>query len=155
LNRSLEDNWGYSPMTQGELNETAQMLRYLVDPELLLIAERNGEPVGVSLAIPDLNLLLRSLRLRSGLLGVGELLARFKLSRPNVARVVAMGVARDKTSAVLGTILMYRVYRRLVERGIREVDASWILEDNVQMILPLKRFGIQADRTYRIYQKPL
>ena len=155
VNRSLEGNWGYSPMTEGELREMAQGLRYLVDPKLLLIAERAGEPVGVALAIPDLNLLIRRLRVRVGLLEPLELIARFRLGRLPVARAVAMGVARDRASTVVGTVLMYRVYERLRSQGVQEVDASWILEDNHQMLLPLKRFGLAPDRTYRMYQKDL
>ncbi len=155
VNRSLAGNWGYSPMTEGELREMARTLRYLVDPHLLLIAERAGEPIAVALIIPDLNLLLRKLRFRSGLPGVLELVLRFKLTHVPVARAVALGVAQDRASATAGIVLMHQVYERLVERNFQELDASWILEDNHQMLLPLKRFGLEPNRTYRIYQAEL
>lgn len=155
VNRSLEGNWGYSPMSEGELREMAQTLRFLVDPELLLLVERAGEPVGVCLAIPDLNLLARQLRLRWGWLELGELLARFKLSRLPAARAVALGLAQDRALPGVGAVLMYQLYRRLEGRGITALDASWILEDNTQMLLPLRRFGLEPDRTYRMYRADL
>jgi hypothetical protein len=155
VNRSLRENWGYSPMSEGEMKEMAQTLRFLVDPKLLLLVERAGEPVGVGLAIPDLNLLIRRLRLRWGWLEPVELLARFKRTRVRAARTVALGMVQDRALPGAGAVLMYEMYRRLVGRGIFELDASWILEDNAQMLLPLHRFGLQPDRTYRLYEKPL
>jgi hypothetical protein len=50
---------------------------------------------------------------------------------------------------------MYELYRRMVGRGIALLDASWILEDNTQMLLPLQRFGLQPDRTFRMYRAAL
>src|SRR5581483_9929811 len=155
VNRSLEENWGYSPMAEGELREMAQTLRYLIDPELLLLVERAGEPVAVGLTIPDLNLLIRALRLRAGWLELGELLARFKLARLPAARAVALGVAQDRALPGVGVVIMYELYERLQRRGLAELDASWILEDNAHMLLPLRRFGLEPDRTYRIYQRAL
>ena len=42
------------------------------------------------------------------------------------------------------------------EAGIyNECEASWILEDNIEMNKPLIRMGFEAYKTYRIYSKSL
>src|SRR5262249_30279257 len=114
VNRALESNWGYSPMSEGELREMASTLQYLVDPELLIIAELRGEPIAMGLTMPDLNLLIRKLWQRRGLLEVGELLARFKLTHLDAARAIACGVVQDRALFGIGSVVMYRIYQRLI-----------------------------------------
>jgi hypothetical protein len=42
------------------------------------------------------------------------------------------------------------------ETGIyKKCEASWILEDNVNMNKPLIKMGFDAYKTYRIYKKEL
>jgi len=43
----------------------------------------------------------------------------------------------------------------LCERGIEEVELSWILEDNQGMHSILEKIGSTLYKTYRIYQKEL
>jgi len=42
-------------MTEKEFHHLAKDLKMVVDPDLCLIAEVNGEVAGFSLALPDLN----------------------------------------------------------------------------------------------------
>lgn len=153
VNRSLEDNWGFSPMTEGEMKELASTLRYIVDPELLLFAEHRSKPVGVVLALPDLNEAMRSLRLRLGYLELVELLARSRLHRFSSARVIALGVARDYPMVGVGPLFFLEMFRRFRRRGLRYMDASWVLEDNEALLRCLRRFDGVPDRTYRMYRK--
>lgn len=155
VNRSLEQNWGFSPITEPELKEMADTLRYVVDPALVLFAEHHGRPIGVALALPDLNEVIRHLRLRWSALELVELLARVRIHRFCSARVVALGVARDYPLIGVGPLLFLELFKAYRRRGLRYVDASWILEDNEALLRPLRRFGGVPDRTYRIYRKEL
>lgn len=61
-NRSISDNWGYTPVTQDEARAMARDLRQIVNPEVILIAEDpNGEPIGFALSLPDINTLLKDM----------------------------------------------------------------------------------------------
>jgi len=42
-----------------------------------------------------------------------------------------------------------------VKAGVRESEASWILEDNVMMCRMLQSIGGKPYKTYRIYEKAL
>jgi len=46
-------------MTDAEFKHLAKDLRMVVDPRVVLIAEKNGEPVAFSLALPDFNQALK------------------------------------------------------------------------------------------------
>ncbi|MBU1707537.1 N-acetyltransferase, partial [bacterium] len=54
-NKAWEDNWGFVPMTDAEFHKTAKDMKMILDPELLWFAENDGEPVGFSLALPNIN----------------------------------------------------------------------------------------------------
>ena len=50
-----EKNWGAIPMTDAEMEHLADSLVKIADPRLLYLAFIDGQPVGVFLALPDLN----------------------------------------------------------------------------------------------------
>ncbi len=50
---------------------------------------------------------------------------------------------------------MHDVIRRGLDAGFRACEASWILEDNRDMLGPLETLGHRPWRRYRIYEKTL
>ena len=58
-NRCWEANWGAIPMTDHEIDHLAAQFKPVVVADLVPFAERNGEPVGFGLALPDFNQALR------------------------------------------------------------------------------------------------
>lgn len=155
INRSLLRNWGFAPMTESELAEMAATVRYVIDPELVLFAERQGESVGIALTMPDLNEAIRRVRFRSGVLEMVEFLLRVKTSAISAARIIALGVVQDRREFGIGPLLLLQTFRNLQKRGIKTADASWVLEDNEEMLRPLRRWGVPPDRIYRLYSMTL
>ncbi|MGH7137536.1 MAG: hypothetical protein ACREHD_17460, partial [Pirellulales bacterium] len=60
-NSAFQRNWGFVKMTDAEFHHMAKQLKVIAMPELLLLAEVNGEPVGFSMTVPDLNEAIRPL----------------------------------------------------------------------------------------------
>src|SRR3989442_8623418 len=58
-NRAWQYNWGAVPMTDAEFDALAKDLKPVVVPELVIIAEYKGKPIGFSLSLPDLNIALK------------------------------------------------------------------------------------------------
>ena len=52
-NDAWSDNWGFVPITDAEAWHMAKELKAVVIPELTLLAEIDGQPVGSFVAIPD------------------------------------------------------------------------------------------------------
>jgi hypothetical protein len=50
-NATLERNWGFVPITMDDLLAAANDMKAFADPEMILIAEMNGENAGVALSL--------------------------------------------------------------------------------------------------------
>ena len=150
-------NWGFIPFTEDEFRHLASSLRLLVDDGAVQIAEVDGEPAAMIVALPNLNEAIRDLRGRLLPLGWLKLLWRLKVKAPKTARVVLMGVRkhfqRSPLGAALGFLLIDALRSYGVRRGVQEVELSWILEDNMPMRNMLTIIGGIPYKRYRIYEK--
>ena len=152
-NSAWERNWGFVPMTEAEFDEMAKQMKQIVDPELCLIAEIDGEPVGFELALPDFNQAIRHTDGRLLPFGLFKLL--WYARRIDQVRVITLGVKPEYRRHGLDAMLMLRAYRRALELGYKRSEASWILEDNLPMRRIMERLGWTVYKTYRVYEKPI
>jgi GNAT superfamily N-acetyltransferase len=152
-NKAWASNWGEVPMTEEEFNYAAKDLKPIVDPDLVIIAESKGVPVGFALSLPDLNVILK--RNRSGRLL--PFLFRYLLFKKKIdfIRIVILGVLPQYLNSGIGAVLFYETGRRAVQKGYYHGEASWVLEDNVMMNRGAELLSGRRYKTYRIYEKPL
>ena len=73
-NHGWVNNWGFVPMTEAELDALIASLGLLIDPNLCIFAEVDGEAIGFVLAIPNLSEILRRVRPRPGVPEIFSLL---------------------------------------------------------------------------------
>jgi hypothetical protein len=70
-----------------------------------------------------------------------------------------MGVRCRFHDSLMGAALAFGVISSTqqhgINRGIKEVELSWILEDNMGMRAIIESVGGRAYKTYRIYSKQL
>jgi len=70
-----------------------------------------------------------------------------------------MGVRRRYHDTLLGAALVFAVIKEIQEPalklGIREIELSWILEDNKGMRNIIESMTGRIYKTYRIYSKQL
>jgi hypothetical protein len=152
-NRAWQYNWGAVPMTDAEFDALAKDLKPVVVPELVIIAEFQGKPIGFSLSLPDLNIALKHNRKGYLLPGLYCLL-RYK-KKINATRIITLGVVREHQMTGAGGVLFYETAKRSVEQGYGEGEAAWVLEDNVMMNRGAELLGADRVKTYRIYETPL
>lgn len=152
-------NWGFIPFTDEEFTALGKNLKFLVPRDFVRIAEVDGEPAGMMVVFPNLNEAIRDLNGRLLPLGWLKLLWRLKVSGLKTGRVPLMGVRRRFHNSRLGAVLalmMITSLRSVVRRrGMREVEMSWILEDNKGMCNIIESLGGWAYKRYRVYQKNL
>ncbi|MBD3277061.1 MAG: hypothetical protein GF388_02065 [Candidatus Aegiribacteria sp.] len=154
-NECWEDNWGFVPMTQRELDMMADELKLIMVPQLAPIIEVDGKPVAFAIAIPDANQALK--KANGSLLG-----AFFALKVPffrvkiDQCRVLLLGVRKAFRGRGFEALLINRIVREAIDFGVRRGELSWILEDNLSMRKILERGDFsQHYRTYRVYQKEI
>jgi GNAT superfamily N-acetyltransferase len=152
-NAAWEKNWGFVPLTEREIGHLARRLRPIVVPELVVFAEREGQSIGVGVALPDLNVALRanpSGRLFPGILKV--LRASRGITR---LRVLMLGTSPEWRSKGIDALLYKRIWEEGYRKGFRWAEAGWILEDNHAMRNGLERMGFEVYKTYRLYERDL
>nr|WP_221246886.1 dATP pyrophosphohydrolase [Acidocella aromatica] len=159
FNDAWASNWGFVPLTETETDYLAKSLKPLLDPRLTSVVERNGEPVGFLIALPNLNEAIRGLNGKLLPFGWAKLLWRLKVKGLKTARVPLMGVRRTAAQDMIGSLLPFlmvdAVRREGLKKGFTHIELSWILEDNFPMRRMNESLGSEAYKTYRIYEKPL
>ena len=152
-NSAWERNWGFVPMSPAETDALAAQLRVVGDPNLCLLAEIKGEPVGFALALPDYNQALRHIDGRLFPFGLFKLL--WHKRKINGARVLTLGLKPGFRRSGIDAMLYLRLWEEAPKNGYPLVECSWILEDNWPMRRGLERMGARLYKTYRIYEKVL
>lgn len=159
FNDAWSRNWGFVPFTAEEFDELGRNLRHLVAPELIQIADVDGEAAAFIIALPNLNEAIRDLHGRLLPFGWIKLIRRLKFGFPGTARVPLMGVRRRFQQTRLGPALAFLVIdavrREVKRRGVRQVEMSWILEDNAAMRSIIEAIGGRAYKRYRVYEREL
>jgi ribosomal protein S18 acetylase RimI-like enzyme len=155
-NAAWQDNWGFVPMTDAEVDFMAARLKPLLMEGLIWLAEAGTEPIGFLLAIPDYNVAFKPLRgklLTPKVLGFIPYLLGWK--RPKRTRVLTLGVKEKYRSKGLESALLIEGLKVGFEAGVTESEASWILEDNVMMCRVLEAIGGKPYNRYRLYEKEI
>ena len=155
-NEAWQDNWGFVPMTDAEVDFMAGRLKPLMMEGLVWLAETGSEPVGFLLALPDFNGALKSLRgkvVTPGILGFLPYLFGWK--RPKGTRVITLGVKEKYRNRGLETAMLIEGLKVGFDAGFEVSEASWILEDNNAMIRILEAIGGKPYKRYRIFERDL
>ncbi len=159
FNDAWSQNWGFVPFTEAEFDELGRNLTWVVDDDFVQIAEVDGDPAAMIVALPNVNEAIRDLDGRLLPLGWIKLLWRLKRAYPKTARVPLMGVRKRYQQSLLGAALAFMVIDALraavIRRGIQAVEMSWILEDNASMCELIDALGGLKYKRYRVYQKEL
>jgi len=153
------ENWGFVPFTKEEFKHLGQNLKHLMHDEYVQIAEVDGSPDAMIIGVPNVNEVIKDLNGRLLPFGWLKLLWRLKVSRPKTARVPLMGVRKRHHNGLMGAALAIMVVERVrrlgVKYGAKEVELSWILEDNMGMRNILESMGGVVYKRYRIFGKDL
>ena len=157
--QAWEKNWGNVPMTEAEIDYLGHNLRQFVDPDLVLIAEASGEPVGLALCLPDMNMPLRKAYPRPGVpewWTLARLFYYWKVRRQiDTLRVVLLGVLEKYRRQGIEALLYMEIARRALPKGIHKAEMGWVLETNDLMLNGIQGVGGRVFKTYRMYQLPL
>jgi len=159
FNDAWAGNWGFVPFTEAEMRHAARSMRPLIRPDLVWFGELDRDVVCMAVCLPNLNEALAGLN--GALLPFGwlKLLWRLKIAGVGTGRVLLMGLRQQHHRSAIGTALVYGVLEKLriglLKTGLRHVELSWVLEDNLPMRRIIESFGGTVYKTYRIYEKEI
>ncbi len=153
-NRTLCRNWGFVPISMDELNAAAEDLKQIVDPQLVLIGERQGVPMGFSMTIPDINeLMLRASRSR-GIFRVLKFIWLLKTVQPKRARLTALGVDPEYRNSGLASLFYWETLQRSQGKFVGG-ELSWVEESNKEIIRAIEVMGGTRSKTYQVFENSL
>lgn len=155
-NESFETNWGFVKMTDAEFDHLAKEIKQMATPDLIQIAEVDGQPVGLSLAMPNFNEAVAPLGGRLTTAGIPVGLARllYRMRRVKTGRLAVLGVLPGYRRRGVAEALIQQTFQNgFGKLGYTGAELGWTLEDNVLVNRMIERVGGQKYKTYRIYQK--
>ena len=153
-NSAWSKNWGFVPMTDAEFEHIAKELKQIVEPELVLFAEtEDGEPVGYSMAVPDVNQVLRRINGRLDPLSLAKLL--WYSRKINEGRLMTLGVREGFRRRGIEAVFYMRTLEAARKLGYVGGELSWTLEDNHLINRAIETMGAKRYKTYRIYDRGL
>ena len=160
FNDAWSDNWGFIPFTEAEFSELGSTFRFLLKDEYIQIVEVDGVPAAFMVVLPNLNEVFAKLNGNLFPLGWFQLIKKLKFDQISTGRIPLMGVRKKFQNTPLGAALacmMIEAPREAgLSRGIREIEVSWILEDNKSMRGMIEKLaGIPEYKRYRIFGKTL
>jgi hypothetical protein len=163
LNDAWSDNWGFVPFTPSEIAYTAKKMKPLVKPDLVRIAEYDGEAVAFMITLPDAN----QIQLKAvGRDGRPSLLGWIKLGwwmlrpRPADMRVPLMGVVKRLQSSRMASQLAFMMIETIRQASVhhyrgRRGEIGWILDDNQGMNAIAQAIDARVNKEYLIFEKSL
>jgi GNAT superfamily N-acetyltransferase len=152
-NRSLSNTWGFVPFSDAELRATAASMKYLMVPELAIVAEIDGKPAGVTFCLPDYNPRIKAINGRLFPFGVLKLLR--KRSEIKRMRIISTNVLPEYQMTGLGLVLLNALVPKTLGCGVQEAEFSWVLESNQYSRGSLEKGGAVRNKTYRVYDKKI
>jgi GNAT superfamily N-acetyltransferase len=153
-NATLERNWGFVPISLEDLLSAADDIKAIADPELLLIAEINGENAGVALTLPDFNQILARTKNTPHWLRLPHILWLMKTRRVTACRQTVLGVSPRFRDRGLHAWLIHSQFDVARQRHAN-ATLGWVDESNTEVLEVCEISGGIRDRTWRLFEKSL
>jgi len=152
-NNAWEKNWGAVPWTDEEMAHIADRLKTLADPNLVILAEDKGKPIGFAFGLPDYNELIKKMNGRLTPLGI----IKFFLHKKKIKgmRAIVFGVLKEYRHIGISYLLYSELEKNAQKRGYEWCETSWQLEDNDAINNFTISIGGRVYKKYRIYEKKL
>ena len=159
INDAWADNWGFVPITHAEIEEIGSLFKLFLKPEALVIAEYDGEPVGVAMMLPNLNEIIKDFKGKLFPFNIIKLIWRLKTKGVKSGRLALMGVRRKfrttPAGAVIALLMIKACQKTDYVSKAETAELSWILDSNEPIKRILEAFGCHVSKRYRIFEKAL
>ncbi|MFH1317079.1 MAG: GNAT family N-acetyltransferase [Candidatus Woesearchaeota archaeon] len=154
INNSFPDDYfGFRKINIDEWKFLIESLRPLINPEDILIYEENKKPIGVLFSIPNINIILRTIKLKNDF--IRKLLLFFRKNSISMRVISLICIKRNNTQKGIGSYLMSAYITQAKKRGIKNIEYSWVYDDNQVSKSLINRFNGRKYKIYQLFQKTL
>jgi len=150
-NRAWQNNWGFVPMTDAEIQHLGKELKMIANKNWIYIAEDNGKVVGFGVTINNINEITKNFKKgRLFPFNVFKLLLRRHKTR--YVRILALGVLDEYRKKGIEAILFSKNIIQARADNVIAGEVSWVLENNTEMVRSAEKLNSELYKTYRIYR---
>ncbi len=149
-NAAWKRNWGFVPYRDADLKQYAADLQLVFDKHWFMLAEKDGETIGIAITVPDINQVLKKMNGRLLPLGWWHFLRRAR--HMDRVRVGFLGVKPEYQHT--GTAARFYVEHFDVAkvRPQKWGEMGWILETNRAMNRGMEAMGGRIVKRFRVYE---
>ena len=159
FNDAWSDNWSFVPASEAEIAALTRETRPFMKGKFGRIAEVDGVPSAMIVALPDLNNVISGFRGRLLPFNWAKLMLAIKRDRWRTARIPLLGIRKVHRGTPLAPAILALLVADILELGrtydLDWVEFSWVLETNRSMVALAELAAGPACKRYRIYSTPL
>lgn len=149
-NSAWEKNWGFVPMTRAEFDHMVADLKLIADERFAYVAEHNGELVGFSVSLPNINEITKDFK-KGRLFPFNIIKLLLNKKKYNSVRIITTGIVKEYRKKGIEAIFFAKNIEEAKKLNLRGGEASWILENNKEMVTAAEKLNGEKYKTYRIY----
>jgi len=149
-NSAWSRNWGFVPYSKEDLDAYALELQFVYSKDWFMIAEIDGQTVGMAITVLDVNQVLKRMRGRLLPLGWWHFLNKARII--DRIRVGFLGVMPEYQHTGAGAALYLAQYRAGERTRQTGGEMGWILETNSSMNRAMEALGARVVKRYRVYE---
>ncbi len=153
LVRSWPEEWpDMVPPGMEEIKDEVNKLLPIADKDFLVVAvDPQGQHVGLAIALPDYNQILK--RLNGRLFPIGFIKFLWYKKKITGARSLILMVDPDYHKKGVSGALYFHMFKNALQKGYTYGEGSTIHEFNTKMVNDAVRAGGDLYKIYRIYRK--
>ncbi len=154
INETYSPIYGFSPLTEKEIDYFANRYIAVIDPRFVKIVYNNrNELVAFVIAMPEISDGLRAAKGRLLPLGILKII---RASRKTRLLTMLLGAIRDDyRNAGLDVLMGMKIIESAQKKNFEWLDSHLVLETNTKMRAEYEKMGGVVKKRYRIYQKLL
>jgi len=159
FNDAWSMNWGFVPFSDAEIDALISETRFLLRGEYGRLLFLDGEPVGVMLALPDINQVMHSFGGRLLPFNWWKLLRAYRGAKWQTARIPLLGLKRSLHRTPMAPALLALLVSEFIDEAknypLEWVEFSWVLETNTAMTSLAEMAAGPPVKRYRVFTKDL
>jgi hypothetical protein len=149
-NAAWKRNWGFVPYSDSDLKHYAEELQLVFDKHWFMLAEKDGETIGIAITVPDINQVLKKMNGRLLPFGWVHFLRRARIM--DRVRVGFLGVKPEYQHTGTAARFYVEHFDKAKERPQKWGEMGWILETNRAMNRGMEAMGGRIVKRYRVYE---
>ena len=149
-NAAWKRNWGFVPYSESDLKHYAEELQLVFDKHWFMLAEKDGETIGIAITVPDINQVLKKMNGRILPFGWLHFLRRAQIM--DRVRVGFLGVKPEYQHTGTAARFYVEHFDMAKVRPQKWGEMGWILETNRAMNRGMEAMGGRIVKRYRVYE---